>query len=798
MTGRRPLDPPEIALDPKGAPRKRDGRPVGRAPAADRPDADVDPAGAGGPDDGEAAEDTVLLAFDEAEAPLPGEETLATGRAAIVRAAKLAPAGPGVYRMIAADGAVLYVGKAKSIRKRVLSYTRPVGHTNRIARMIAATVSMEFVSTRSEPEALLLEANLIKQLKPRFNVLLRDDKSFPYILITADHAAPQITKHRGARNRPGDYYGPFASVWAVDRTINALERAFLLRSCSDSYYENRTRPCLLFQIKRCSGPCTGEISPADYAGLVREARAFLSGRSRAIKEELAQEMEAASQALEFERAARLRDRLAALSAVQGSQGINPRGVEEADVFACHQHSGATCIEVFFFRTGQNWGNRAYYPRADRSLTEAEVLGAFLSQFYEDKPVPRLILLSHEVEEQALIAEALSEKSGFKVEIAVPRRGEKRDLVDHALQNAREALARTLAESQTQAKLLEGVAAAFSLTASPRRIEVYDNSHIMGTNAVGGMIVAGPAGFVKAQYRKFNIKSADITPGDDFGMMREVLRRRFSRLLKEAARDKGEGETSSQDPSAPSPQPSPARGEGGPAVTGPAGGEDIGPALPAFGEDAAAGAAPLPLPLRERAGVRGEGLTAQAPAGRFGEPAEAAAADTAATEEADDAEALPDASDASPWPDLVLIDGGLGQLNAARAVLEELGITDVPLVGIAKGLDREAGREQFFIPGRAPFRMEPRDPVLYFIQRLRDEAHRFAIGSHRARRKKDISEAGLQAIPGVGPTRKRALLRHFGTLKAIERASLADLGQVAGINAATAKAIYDYFHERPGG
>ncbi|HQS46342.1 MAG: excinuclease ABC subunit C [Rhizobiales bacterium 24-66-13] len=693
-------------------------------PPLDQPDDSFDPQDT----DDEAA----LVLETQAEGEVsPG--TLATGREAIARAVKHAPSGPGVYRMIAADGTVLYVGKAKSIKKRVLSYTRLVGHTNRIARMIAATVSMEFVSTRTESEALLLEANLVKQLKPRFNVLLRDDKSFPYILITADHPAPQILKHRGARSRPGHYYGPFASVWAVDRTINALQRAFLLRSCSDSYYENRTRPCLLFQIKRCSGPCTGEVSHADYAELVREARAFLTGRSRAVKEELAREMEAASEALEFERAGRLRDRLAALSAVQGSQGINPRSVEEADVFACYQQGGATCIEVFFFRTGQNWGNRAYYPRADKSLDEREVLGAFIAQFYEDKPCPRLILLSHEVEEQALIAEALSEKTGSKVEIATPRRGEKLDLVSHALQNAREALGRKLAETATQAKLLEGVQEAFALKGPPQRIEVYDNSHIMGTNAVGGMIVAGPEGFRKSQYRKFNIKSTDITPGDDFGMMREVLRRRFARLVKEAPRGAA-----------------PAAEEPAPVADAPLANEEAAPG--AFPADALEDPAPL----------------------------------------------VPDEADAtSPWPDLVFIDGGLGQLNAARAILEELGITDVPLVGIAKGLDREAGREQFFIPGRQPFRLEPRDPVLYFVQRLRDEAHRFAIGSHRARRKKDITDAGLQAIPGVGPTRKRALLRHFGTLKAIEQASLADLEHVPGINASTAQAIYGYFHSQPG-
>ncbi|WP_425339170.1 excinuclease ABC subunit UvrC [Azorhizobium doebereinerae] len=723
-------------------------------PPLDQPDVTEDA------DLAEAEDEATLVLTDEAEEGVPADGPLATGRAVIARAAKHAPNGPGVYRMLATDGTVLYVGKAKSIKKRILSYTRLIGHTNRIARMIAATAGMEFVSTGTEPEALLLEANLIKQLKPRFNVLLRDDKSFPYILITADHDAPQILKHRGARSRPGDYYGPFASVWAVDRTINALQRAFLLRSCSDSYYENRTRPCLLYQIKRCSGPCTGEISPADYAELVREARAFLAGRSRAIKEELAKEMEAAAEELEFERAAKLRDRLAALSAVQGSQGINPRSVEEADVFACHQQGGATCIEVFFFRTGQNWGNRAYYPRADRSLDEKDVLGPFLSQFYEDKPCPRLILLSHAVEEQDLIAEALSQKAGYKVEIAAPKRGEKRDLVDHALQNAREALGRKLAETATQTKLLEGLAQAFHLPRPPRRIEVYDNSHIMGTNAVGGMIVAGPEGFRKSQYRKFNIKSADLVPGDDYGMMREVLRRRFSRLLREAPRAAPEA-----------------------AALPDAAADDaaIVPPVPAAAPDTAAAAPPA---------------MAEADWRRRGEPGEVPVDPTAAPPALDDAPEAPD-DDASPWPDLVLIDGGLGQLNAARVVMEELAITDVPLVGIAKGLDREAGREQFFLPGKPPFRMEPRDPVLYFIQRLRDEAHRFAIGSHRARRKKDISDAGLQAIPGIGPTKKRALLRHFGTLKAIERASLADLEQVPGVNASTARAIYEYFHDRIG-
>ncbi|MCS0501490.1 excinuclease ABC subunit UvrC [Ancylobacter mangrovi] len=665
-----------------------------------------------------AAEQEASLPIDEPEEAEPAPGSVATGRAAIQRAIKHAPNGPGVYRMLGPDGTVLYVGKAKSIRKRIVAYTRPAGLTARIMRMVAATAEMEFVSTQTETEALLLEANLIKQLRPRFNVLLRDDKSFPYILITRDHDAPQITKHRGARNRPGDYYGPFASVWAVNRTINALQKAFLVRSCSDSFYESRTRPCLLFQIKRCAGPCTGEVSHEQYADYVREARDFLSGKSRAVKEQLAHEMEDASEALEFERAAALRDRLAALSAVQGTQGINPRSVEEADVFALHQEGGATCVQVFFFRTGQNWGNHALYPRADRTLGPAEVLESFLAQFYEDKPCPRLILLSHDVAERELLEEALATRAGHRVEISVPRRGEKRELVEHALQNAREALGRKLAESASQARLLGELARAFELKQAPGRIEVYDNSHIMGTNAVGGMIVAGPEGFAKSQYRKFNIKSADLAPGDDYGMMREVLTRRFSRLLRENPRA----------------EPTP---------------------VAADGDGAGAGAA-----LAERE----EGV--------------AEAASTA-------------------WPDLLLIDGGPGQLKAASETLAALGITDVPLVGVAKGPDRDAGRETFYRQGHEPFRLEPRDPVLYFVQRLRDEAHRFAIGSHRARRTREIGRSGLQEIAGVGPTRKRALLHHFGTLKAIERASLADLEGVPGVNAATARAVYDFFHAKPG-
>ena len=626
--------------------------------------------------------------------------TLAAGRAAIARSAKVAPSAPGVYRMIDAQGDVLYVGKAKNIKKRVTAYARPTGHDTRISRMIAATATLEFVTTKTETEALLLEANLIKRLRPRFNVLLRDDKSFPYILITSDHWAPQILKHRGARRKPGRYYGPFASAGAVNRTINALERAFLLRSCSDSYFEARTRPCLLYQIKRCSAPCTREIDFPGYAELVKEANEFLSGRSRSVQGQLADEMDKASAALDFEGAAMYRDRLSALSAIQSHQGINPRNVEEADVFAVHQVGGYTCVEVFFFRTGQNWGNRAYFPKADRAIAPDEILGAFLAQFYDDKPPPRLILVSHEFGERALLAKALSAKSERRVEVSKPNRGERKELVQHALANAREALARKLADTSSQQKLLGALTEVFSLPRKPRRIEVYDNSHIGGSNAVGAMIVAGAESLRKNQYRKFNIRSADLTPGDDYGMMREVLQRRFKRLLEENPRT--------------------------------------------------------------------------------------AAGDLVAAASRDDED--------PPWPDLVLIDGGQGQLKAAQETLALLSVTDIPLVAIAKGSDRDAGRETFFVAGRDPFKLPPRDPLLYFIERLRDEAHRFAIGSHRVRRKKDIREAGLQEIPGIGPTRKRALLRHFGTVKAIERASLPDLAQVPGINAETARKIYEFFHE----
>lgn len=625
----------------------------------------------------------------------------------IQSAVKRLPNAPGVYRMMNAEGDVLYVGKARSLKKRVTNYAQGRGHTNRIGRMVRETASMEFVVTRTETEALLLEANLIKRLRPRFNVLLRDDKSFPYILLTGDHSAPGIFKHRGARSKKGDYFGPFASAGAVGRTINSLQRAFLLRTCTDSVFESRTRPCLLYQIKRCSGPCTGEISEEDYGELVSEAKAFLSGRSSRVKAEIAKSMQEASEALDFERAAIYRDRLSALSHVQSHQGINPQGVEEADVFAIHQEGGQNCIQVFFFRTGQNWGNRAYFPKADPALETNEVLGAFLAQFYDDKPCPRMVLLSHEVDEQELLTEALSTRAGRKVQVLCPQRGEKKDLTDHALQNAREALGRRLAETSSQARLMEGFAETFGLEEAPRRIEVYDNSHIMGTNAVGGMIVAGAEGFAKNHYRKFNIRSTDITPGDDYGMMREVMQRRFSRLIKENG-----------------------------------------------------------LPTAEDG-----------------------------QKTSDDEADAPGMADMPAWPDVILIDGGQGQLAAAAQILEELGITEmVTAIGVAKGVDRDAGRERFFMAGKNSFTLPVRDPVLYFIQRLRDEAHRFAIGSHRARRKKEMVKNPLDEISGIGPGRKRALLHHFGTAKAVSRAGIDDLIAVDGISEAIARQIYNHFHE----
>jgi excinuclease ABC subunit C len=674
---------------------QRGSEPVPQQP--DLPPQDIELANAGADEDDEAR----LPEIPEESSEAVPEGPLAVGHAAIEHAVRHAPTSPGVYRMLNAANDVLYVGKAKNVRKRLSSYARITAvQPARIMRMIAATVTVEIISTATETEALLLEANLIKQLRPRFNVQLRDDKSFPYILITGDHWAPQILKHRGAQSRPGRYFGPFASAGAVNRTITALQRAFLVRSCTDSFFESRTRPCLLYQIRRCSGPCTGEIDFPGYTELVREAKDFLSGKSRLVKQELAGEMEKASAELAFETAALYRDRLAALSAIQSQQGINPHTVEEADVFAIHQEGGYYCVEVFFFRTGQNWGNRAYFPRAEKSFTPEEVLASFLAQFYDDKPPPKLVLLSHAIEERELLADALSIKAGFKVEVSTPRRGEKKEMIAHALTNAREALGRKLADTATQSRLLQGLVTTLGLPHPPRRIEVYDNSHIQGSNAVGAMIVAGPDGFIKNQYRKFNIKSEGLTPGDDYAMMREVLARRFKRLLTPPA-------------------------------------------------------------------------------------------------EGDAAKAKPDDDSFPQWPDLVIIDGGRGQLNAVREIFGELGLTEVALLAVAKGPDRDAGRETLFMPDREPLKLEPRDPVLYFIQRLRDEAHRFVIGSHRKLRKKDIREAGLQEIPGIGPSRKRALLHHFGTLKEIERASIADLGKVPGVSAESARKIFEFFHAQPG-
>jgi excinuclease ABC subunit C len=692
---------PDARVTPPGSDSVA-GQPDLRSPDLQTPDlppqefavGDTDAATSLAEDDDEALPESPEDPEDAVEA-IP-EGRLAVGHAAIENAMRLAPTSPGVYRMLNAANDVLYVGKAKNVRKRLSSYARvSAPQPARILRMIAATVTVEIISTTTETEALLLEANLIKQLRPRFNVQLRDDKSFPYILISGDHWAPQILKHRGAQSRPGRYFGPFASAGAVNRTITALQRAFLIRSCTDGFFESRTRPCLLYQIRRCSGPCTGEIDFPGYTELVHEAGDFLSGRSRLVKKQLAGEMEKASAELEFETAALYRDRLAALSAIQSQQGINPRTVEEADVFAIHQEGGYSCVEVFFFRTGQNWGNRAYFPRAEKTFTSEEVLASFLAQFYDDKPPPKLILLSHEIEEVQLLADALSVKAGFKVEVSTPKRGEKKELVTHALTNSREALGRKLADTATQSRLLQGMVTTLGLPHPPQRIEVYDNSHIQGTNAVGAMIVAGPDGFIKNQYRKFNIKSEGLTPGDDYAMMREVLQRRFKRLI------------------------SPPEGD-------------------------------------------------------------------AAKAKADD--------DSFPqWPDLVIIDGGRGQLNAVREIFEGLGLTRVSLLAVAKGPERDAGRETLFMPDREAIKLEPRDPVLYFIQRLRDEAHRFVIGSHRKLRKKDIREAGLQEIPGIGPSRKRALLHHFGTLKEIERASIADLGKVPGVSAESARKIFEFFH-----
>lgn len=628
--------------------------------------------------------------------PPMSESGIENGHEVIRKFVRTLPSAPGVYRMIDANEHVIYVGKARNLKARVTNYTRPDANPYRIQRMIAATRTMEFVRTETEGEALLLEANLIKRLKPRYNVLLRDDKSFPYILISTEHDAPQIVKHRGSRRKKGHYFGPFASATAVERTITALQKAFLLRNCTDSFYAARTRPCLQHQIKRCAAPCTGEISIPDYQVLVAEAHDFLSGKSTAVQKHLSDEMNAAAESLDFERAARVRDRLGALALIQSQGETAAQSVEEADVFAIHQDAGQFCVQVFFFRAHQNWGNHAFRPRADASMEEGEVLGAFLSQFYEARTPPRQILLSHDFEDRQLVAEALSTRLERKVDISVPQRGEKRELVTNAHNNAREALGRQLAESASQKNLLEGMAETFGLDRPPRRIETFDNSHIQGTNAVGGMVVAGPDGLSKKHYRTFNIKSEELTPGDDFGMMTEVLTRRLSRLAKESDPD----------------------------------------------------------------------------------------ADDAQVE----AGGMPD------WPDVLLIDGGKGQLSAAQAVVDELKLPQkIALIGIAKGEERNAGRETFFMAGREPFMLPARDPVLYYVQRLRDEAHRFAIGTHRARRKKDLIKNPLDEIAGIGPTRKRSLLNHFGSAKAVSRAALADLNAVPGVSDAMAQLIYDHFN-----
>jgi excinuclease ABC subunit C len=627
------------------------------------------------------------------------------------------PAQPGVYRMLDRRGDGLYVGKARNLRSRVQNYAHPAGLSNRLRRMIAETAAVEIVVTHTEAEALLLECNMIKRLMPRYNVLLRDDKSFPFIHLTAGHDFPQLTKYRGARNQEGSYFGPFASAGAVNRTLVTLQKAFLLRSCSNSIFAVRTRPCLLYQIKRCSAPCVGRISREDYAALIDQARVFLSGRGDDVQQRLAAEMQDAAGALDFEAAALIRDRIRALSLVQGHQDIHVPGIVDADVIAAHQAGGQTCVQVFFFRGGQNWGNRAYFPSHDRQLAVEEVLTAFVGQFYDNRAKPPLVLLSHQLVEQELVAEALS-LGGERVRLSVPRRGDKKKLVDRIVATAREALGRRLAESASQRQLLDGVAAAFGLDGPLNRIEVYDNSHIQGTNAVGAMIVAGPDGLIKNAYRKFTIRGAKdavaltrlaalgalsraageggpspggwvgegYSGGDDYAMMREVLQRRFARALKED-------------------------------------------------------------PERDR----------------------------------------------GSWPDLVLIDGGQGQLNIAQGVLAELGVDDVAIAAIAKGPDRNAGRERFFFPGRAPFALDPRDPVLYFLQRLRDEAHRFAIGTHRAKRTKALGRSPLDEIAGIGARRKQALLHHFGSARAVARAGLGELDRVAGISKTVAKKIYDHFH-----
>ena len=620
--------------------------------------------------------------------PLNNEISTPKGAEVIHAYLKTLDTSPGVYRMLNEASEVLYVGKARNLRARVSNYARMTGHTARIARMISETASMMFLTTKTETEALLLEQNLIKQLKPRYNVLLRDDKSFPNILISSEHDFPQIKKHRGKRSEKGNYFGPFASAGAVTRTLNQLQRVFLLRTCSDAMFHSRTRPCLLYQIKRCAGPCVGRISDPDYARLVADAMRFLQGKSTSVQVDLARAMGEASQALEFERAAALRDRIKALTQVQSAQTINPAGVEEADVIALHLENGQACVQVFFIRAHQSWGNRDFYPKTGAGAEEGEILEGFVAQFYDSKDPPRLLIMSHQVENEDLVTSLLSQRLGRKVEIITPKRGEKADLVENAARNARESLARKMSESATQNALLQNLAEAFDLDGPPARIEVYDNSHISGTNAVGGMIVAGAEGFLKSQYRKFNIKSDAGANSDDFGMMKEVLSRRFDRLLKEDPERKSD-----------------------------------------------------------------------------------------------------------MWPDLLLIDGGVGQVSVVAQIMAEMGVDDIAMVGVAKGVDRNAGKEEFHRPGKSPMALRMNDPVLYFVQRLRDEAHRWAIGAHRAKRAKGVSATPLDDISGIGASRKRALLAHFGSSKDVSRAGLSDLQAVAGISAAMAQKIHDYFNPR---
>jgi excinuclease ABC subunit C len=616
-----------------------------------------------------------------------GTPDLDAGIAAIRNVWQTLPIKPGVYRMHDARGDVLYVGKARALKNRVSNYTQVDRLPNRLRRMVAQTRSMTIVTTGSEAEALLLEAQLIKRYRPAYNVLLRDDKSFPFILLRADHDFPRIQKHRGARRAKGNYYGPFASAGSVNQTINALQKLFLLRNCTDSFYNNRDRPCLLYQIKRCSAPCVDRISKDNYYELVSDAKAFLSGKSTAVQAKLAGQMEAAAEALDFESAAIMRDRLKALTFIQGSQAINAEGVGDADIFALAAKNGVMCIQAFFIRGGQNWGHRSFFPVHTAEVPEDEVLASFMIQFYEDVPPPRTILVDRLPAEDALLADALAERAGGKVIISVPQRGDRVRLISQAVRNASEALERRQAESTTQGKLLQEVADLFELAEPPKRIEVYDNSHIQGTNALGGMIVAGPDGFMKGQYRKFNIKNPDTAPGDDFAMMREVMQRRFGRAQEEDP-DRSKGD----------------------------------------------------------------------------------------------------------WPDLVLIDGGKGQVSAVKAALEEIGVEDVPFIGIAKGPDHgREGREIFHFPDGREFDLPVNAPVLFYLQRLRDEVHRFAIGAHRAKRSKAITASPLDEVPGVGPARKKALLMHFGTARAVRDASLEDLARTPGVSEAVAQTVYDYYH-----